>query len=222
MLTDQPGARDRHWYVARRWQEYEGERRANLLRIIGIGSFYIIHLMQFYGLRIGVLQLGEGGEVSRRFHVQVTLLAVIWTMLALGMLLALRQRIFPGWLKLLSTGADLVLLTAILLVADGPQSPLVVGYFLVIVLATLRFSLPLVRWATVGAMLGYLCLLGCAKWPETFGKGNVDLRVPRYEQLIVLVALALTGIMLGQVVRRVRTMAEDFADRVNGEGEGSS
>ena len=149
-------------------------------------------------------------------------LGIFVTMLALGMLLCLQQRIFPRWLKLFSTGSDLVLLTAILLIADGPQSPLLVGYFLVIVLATLRLSLPLVRFATVGSMFGYICLLGCAKWPATFGRGAVDLRVPRYEQLIVLVALALTGIVLGQVVRRVRHLAEDFAGRVSARGEDES
>ena len=226
MLPDQPSARDRPWYIAQRWQEYDAERRANLLRIVGIGSLYLVHLMHYHGLGIGALQLADEGSVRWQFHVQVTLLAVIWTMLALGMLLALQQRIFPRWLKLFSTAADLALLTAILLIADGPRSPLVVGYFLVIVLATLRLNLPLVRFATIGSMLGYITLLGCAKWPETFGRdlsgnGDVDLRVPRYEQLIVLVAFALTGIILGQVVRRVRNLAEDFAGRVNTEGEGS-
>ena len=55
-----------------------------------------------------------------------------------------------------------------------------------------------------------------------FGKGDVDLRVPRYEELIVLVALGLTGMMLGQIVRRVRHLAEEFAGRVGASGEGES
>ncbi len=219
MTPEDRNVRDRQWYIAERWQEYEGERRANLLRIIAIGSFYIVHLLNYHGLRIGVLRLADGGDVSREFHVQVTLLAVTWTMLAVGTLLCLRQRIFPRWLKLFSTGADIVLLTAVLYVSNGPQSPLVLGYPLIIVLATLRLSLPLVRFATVGSMLAYVCLLGCAKWPQTFGWGDVDLSVPRYEQLIVLLALALTGIILGQVVRRVRHLAEDFANLAGTKGE---
>jgi len=219
MTPEDRNVRDRQWYIAERWQEYEGERRANLLRIIAIGSFYIVHLLNYHGLRIGVLRLADGGDVSREFHVQVTLLAVAWTMLAVGTLLCLRQRIFPRWLKLFSTGADIVLLTAVLYVSNGPQSPLVLGYPLIIVLATLRLSLPLVRFATVGSMLAYVCLLGCAKWPQTFGWGDVDLSVPRYEQLIVLLALALTGIILGQVVRRVRHLAEEFAGRAGATGE---
>lgn len=210
--------RDRMWFITQRWQEYEAEGRANLLRIIGVGSFYTIHLIHYYTARgtlpwLGFLQLGEGGVVTREFHVSVTLLAVAWTMLAAGVLLCLQRRLFPAWLKFLSTGSDIFLLTAVLYLADGPRSPLVIGYFLILTLSSLRLSLPLVRFATVGCALGYLCLLGCAKWPITFGKGDVDLSVPRYHQLIVLVALLLAGVFLGQISRRARRVAEDFADR---------
>ena len=38
--------------------------------------------------------------------------------------------------------------------------------------------------------------------------------VPRYSQLIMLVALLVSGVVLGHVIRRVRSMAEDFARRV--------
>jgi hypothetical protein len=79
-------------------------------------------------------------------------------------------------------------------------------------------NLPLVRVATCGAMVGYLVLLGYAKWPERFGRGTVDVRVPRHEQLMVLAALALAGIMLGQIVRRVRRMSQEFALRVAARG----
>ena len=47
-----------------------------------------------------------------------------------------------------------------LTIADGPRSPLVVAYFLVIALAALRLSLPLMWMATLGSMAGYLFLLG--------------------------------------------------------------
>jgi len=85
---------------------------------------------------------------------------------------------------------------------------LVVGYFLVAALAALRFSLSLVRFATVGSMLGYLAVLGHAKWFAVR-----DLRVPRYHQVMFLLALGLTGITIGQVVRAVRAMAVDYGAR---------
>lgn len=203
---------ERQWYIVGRWQEYEGEGRANLLRIIAIAAFYGIELANYHGLNLGVLQIPKSG-VTPEFHHAVTALAVAWTMTALGVMLCLRRHIFPAALMFVSTGCDIVLLTSILLIADGPRSPLVAGYFLIIALATLRFSLPLVRCAAVGSMLGYLTLLGHDRWFRVPPLAE-ELRVPRYHQLIVLIALGLTGIMLGQVIRRVHHIAQEYARRL--------
>ncbi len=197
--TERPSTGDdRQWFIVGRWQEYEGEGRANLLRIAGIGAFYAIELANYWS-----------GAVTRPFHQAVTALALAWAMVALGVLFCLGQHIFPASLKFLSTATDIVLLTAILVLADGPKSPLVVAYFLLIVLATLRFSLWLTWFATIGSMSGYLFLLGYAKWFT-----QRDLHVTRYHQAIFLLALALAGIVLGQVIRRVRKMAIEYAARV--------
>jgi hypothetical protein len=217
------GSSEQNWFIAQRWQAYEAEGRANLLRIIAIGAFYIIHLWSYFSSQgrlpnFGFLQLAAAGEVSKQFHVLVTLLAVAWAMLALGILLALQQRIFPRWLPYFSTGCDIVLLSSIICLGSVARSPLVAGYFLILVLATLRLSLPLVRFATAGCALAYLCILGCAKWPSTFGidaitPAAVDIRVPRYHQVIVMLAIILAGVMLGQIVRRVRHLAVESAQR---------
>jgi len=160
-------------------------------------------------LRFGALELPPVEGVDRPFHFAITALAAIWATLALGIHVSLRQRIFPWYLKFFSTGADLILLTSILLVADGPSSPLVVGYFLVITLATLRLNLPLVWFATLGSMAGYLVLCGNARWFT-----DRDVGVPRYYQLIFLLALALAGVVLGQLIRRLPQIASDYARRI--------
>ena len=202
-------AADRQWFVIGRWQEYAGEARANLLRIAGIGAFYIIELINFYGLHVGPLDFPA--TVNVKFHEQVTALAVAWTMVALATLVCLKLRYFPAWLKYATTLSDVALLTTILMVADGPRSPLVVGYFLVIVLATLRFQLRLIWCATIASMIGYLWM--ATRFSDPYFNHR-DLSVPGYYQLIMLLALALTGIVLGQVIRRVRALAEDFSRRV--------
>lgn len=208
------------WHITQRWQQYEGEARANLLRIIAIGTFYVIHLWNYFSSlgRLpdwGFLQLAEAGEIDRRFHVMVTLLALAWIAMAAAIHLSLRARVFPGWLPAASTVADVLFLTGVLCISSGPRSPLVVGYFLVIALSALRFSLPLVRIATVSALFGYVGVLGSAKWPTAFGLASeVDFTVPRFHQLVVLAGLALTGIVVGQVIRRVRRLAEDYAQRL--------
>jgi hypothetical protein len=200
---------DRQWFIAGRWQEYEGEARANLLRIISIGVFYIVELINYHGLNVGFLQMPQIRDEP--FHRAVTALAAAWATLALALLLCLRRQVFPSSLKYISTTCDLVLLTAVLMVADGPRSPLVVGYFLIIALATLRFSLRLIWLATAGSLLGYLFLLGHDRW---YRAGDHAL-VERYQQMIVLLALLLTGIVLGQVIRRVRCLADDYAKRLD-------
>jgi hypothetical protein len=203
-------ARDRQWFILSRWQEYEAEARANLLRIVGIGAFYAIEMIN-HGVQLGPLQLPP--VVSDRFHQSITGLAVAWTMLALATHLCLRRRYFPPALKFVTTACDLVLLTAVLMVADGPRSPLAVVYFLILALAALRLRVPLVWLATVGAMGSYLFLLGYVKY-FVDAERAATMTVPRYYQLIMLAALAITGVTLGQLIRRVRTLAEEFARRV--------
>lgn len=202
---------DPEWFIVSRWQEYEGERRANLLRLLGILAFYLIELANYRGVNLGVLELPKVAGVDRQFHLAVTALAVGWAVCGWGVLVLLQRRVFPAALKFASTGLDLVFMTMILLLADGPRSPLSAVYFLLIGLAALRFSLPLVRFATAGAMAGYLALLGNALWYRE------SLRVPRYHQLIFLLALALAGVLAGQLVRRVREAAADYARRRSGE-----
>jgi hypothetical protein len=210
---------DRAWYITQRWQQYEGEARANLLRVTAIGAFYLLHLWNYLGSQgklpnWGFLELDKVGAVDRRFHILATLLALSWAMAAAAVHLCLRHQIFPRWISAASTTIDLFMLTSVLCISNGPQSPLVVGYLLIIVLAALRFSLPLVRWTTAGAVLGYVCVLGVAKWPERFGRDlATDIRVPRYEELVMLAGIAFCGVFVGQIVRRTRPLAEDFCQR---------
>jgi hypothetical protein len=217
-------ASDRNWFIAQRWMAYEAEARANLLRIIAIGAFYLVHLWSYFSAQgrlpnFGVLQLAGAGEINKQFHLLATLLAVTWAMLALGILLALQQRIFPSWLPYFSTGCDIVMLTGIICVGSAARSPLIAGYFLILVLSALRLSLPLVWFSTAGCVVAYLFVLGIAKWPDRFGftkilgETTTDLRVPRYHQMITLLAIVLAGVMLGQIMRRVRHLASDFAGR---------
>lgn len=210
---------DRNWFITQRWQAYDAESRANLLRIIAIGAFYLVHLWSYFGSQgrlpnYGFLQIAESGQITQKFHLLITLIAVAWAMLALGILLALQNRIFPRWLPYLSTGADIVLLTSMVCLGGMARSPLIVAYFLVLILATLRLSLPLVWFATAGCGLAYLFVLGCAKWSahgslsESLGQKSAELSVPRYHEMIVLVAIVMAGVILGQITRRVRHLVE--------------
>ena len=157
--------------------------------------------------------LAQPTAESTAFHQRATAVAVAWTLVALAVLLALRLRIFPAALKYVSTTCDLLLLTALASLAAGPGSPLVLAYFLIIALAALRFNLGLVWFTTLGAMAGYWLLVGLedAKTSRWFDAQHA---VPPVTQLITLLSLGLTGIVIGQVVRRVRSLADGYADRL--------
>jgi len=216
MATAVAGAQpvgNRQWYIVGRWQEYEGEGRTNLLRILAIGVFYLVELANYYWISHG----SENPDFTA-YHQKVTALAVAWTMVSLAVLLCLRLRVFPAFLKYVSTGCDLLLLTALASVdhglsspaPDGPDSPLVLAFFLVLALAAVRFSLGLVWFATLGSMAGYMALVALRdkSWFDA------DHSVPPVTQLITVLSLALTGIVLGQVIRRMRSLAEEYSARM--------
>ncbi len=207
MTTATAVVHDRQWFIVGRWQEYEGESRANLLRIVAVGAFYIVELLRFY-----VFEKGAAEQLA--FHRQATMIAVAWTMVALAIMLCLKLRIFPAALKYASTACDILLLTALAaLNGPGPFSPMVLGYFLIVAMAALRFSLGLVWFATLGGMLGYWSLVGLedAKTSRWFDAVHA---VPPARQLVTLLSLGLTGIVIGQVVRRVKGMASEYAQRL--------
>ena len=189
---------ERQWYISGRWQEYEGESRANLLRVAGIAAFYVVELL-------------NRANVDARFHSAVTALAAAWVMCAWAVYVCLKRRVFPAGMKYVSTGIDLLLFTCLLLLGDGPRSPLVAGYFFILCLAALRFNVGLVRFAAAGAVASYVVVFRQALWMRP------ALAVPRNHELIVVLALVLCGTTLGQVLRRVREFADDYSRRL-GEG----
>jgi len=196
-------ASERQWYIVGGWQEYEGEGRANLLRIVAIGAFYTVQLVQFY-------VIGRADPALLKFHQSATALAVAWSMVALLVLLCLRRQIFPAALKYGSTACDIVLLTALAWLAGGATSSITRVFFLLIALSALRFNLGLVWFSTLGCMLGYEALVGMSD--KTWF--DAQHAIPPVENLIVLLSLGLTGIVLGQVIRRVRSLADDYAARL--------
>jgi hypothetical protein len=208
MATANDSQNDRQWFIVGRWQEYEGEARANLLRIVAIGVFYIVQLVSFYASTSH--DDTDAFNEAQTFHQAATALAVAGSLVSLAILLCLRRRIFPASLKFISTASDIILLTSLASIGSGPKSPLVVVYFLIIAMAGLRFSLRLVWCATICSMLGYLTLVGI-KDEAWFDPVHF---VAPVEQVMTLCSLGLTGIVLGQVIRRVRALADDYSRRV--------
>jgi hypothetical protein len=194
------------WKIVQRWQEFRIEALVNFLRLSCIILFYLIELINFHGLKLGPIEINKVVDLS--FHKLISALALLWGAISIGIFLFLRERIFPSLFKYLTTGLDLIFLTLILFLADGARSPLVVCYFLIIILSSIRMNLFLVRFSTLGALTGYWLL-------------NVNVLShhlpppPFYHSLIFSSALLLTGIFLGQLTRQIRSVSEEYRSRLS-------
>lgn len=194
---------DLPWTAAQRMEAWAGELRVNVLRVAGIVAFYGHHLFN---------QLVLKQEFPPRYTLAVTAVAVVWAAGALALHVALTGLWMPPPLRFLSIGFDVLMTTSLLILSDGPRSPLIILLFLVIATAPLRLDLRVVWTGTLLALLSYAFVCGHALWvrPEN--------RVPRRQELMVALGLALAGFLAGQAVRQARRFAQDYADRVRPEG----
>ncbi len=198
--SDSPQLRAGHWLPA------AADVRGNVVRMIAIAGFYGIHLLNVYlpGLESSSVRASAGLAelpVSSTVHLSVSVLVFAWLMQAMGVHLAAMTKPLTRPLALAVIVGDAIWLTAALCFSTGATGPLVAGYFLIIGLAALRLDLWLIRWATVATVLGYLFVLGATRWPLGLLKEIPVVSVPRYHQLMTIIALVLMGVVLGQTVR---------------------
>lgn len=199
------------WHVMCRWRQYVAEQRVNVLRICTIALFYLVHLLRYQaGAGTGGLSfLQDGGSaISYQRHLGITLVVAAWVFFSLTVHVLLLDRIFPRRLPLLSICLDCVFLTAVLVCSSGAASPLVCGYFMIVMMAGLRLDLAWVRAAAGCSLAGYLILLGCGRWPMGMLLADPLPIVPRYHQIVVCLAIVCSGVIVGQIVRHVRHIVE--------------
>jgi hypothetical protein len=159
-------------------------------------------LVVFYTHHLALLGVGREDE-GGWFHWTVTGLLAVW-----GLSAWLFQRLTARpWWHVAATyswaAADVLLLTAFLLIGNGPQSALLVGYHLLIAGTALRFRTGLVWLVTGLCMVSYAVLIVAAwqLWPKL-------LPAPQAPAIFEL-SLALMGLILTQLLRRVRAVVQN-------------
>ena len=204
MTTDTPTP-DR-WDDVRRVEEWAGEVRVNLIRLVGIVLFYGRHLVEY-------LLAGPGSPVRGVYHLRVTWIAGAWAAAAVLVRFQLGRRVVPWWLKYATTAWDLSLVTLLCTIAGGPRSPLVLLLFPVVAMSPLRLDLRLVYAATAGAIVAYLAVLATYAWGKIgYARyyATSDVRIPRGEEATHVLALLVAGLLAGQVVRQARRLAGGY------------
>ncbi len=189
-------AADPAWNAAQRLEGLAGEVRVNLIRLVALVAFYGHHLVNVFVVR-------DNPSLQGAYHTVVTSLVLAWALAVLVIHYCLMRRWLPSVLKYVVTAWDILLITTLLMVSSDGRSMLAVLYFLVIVAAPLRLSLPLVWMATLGAMAGYAFFLGYVRWQLQMPP---EQRLSRPQQIVFLLALGAAGLLAGQFVRQCRRL----------------
>ena len=195
-----------NWDDVSRVEAWAGEIRVNLVRLVAIVLFYGRHLVEFFMSR-------PPSNEMMAYHTRVTWVVAVWAAAVVMLHVNLVRRRVVAELKYASAVWDAAMITLLCCIAGGPRSPLVLLFFPLIATAPLRMSLRLVWVTTAAGMLGYLCVLGYYAWYRIgFTKyyATPELRIPRSEEAVYLLAMLVSGLLAGQMVRQARRMVTGY------------
>jgi hypothetical protein len=197
---------DDQWAAARRIEGWAGEVRVNLVRLAALIVLYGQHV-------VNVLLIRDDPTLAGSYNTAVTALAAAWSVSVVLLYFFLARRWVPPALKYVVTLWDVILISVLVALSDVSRTPLLVLYFLVIIAAPLRLSLPLVYVTTLSSIAAYLGLVGAyAYYVVGYERYYTEpgLRIPRTHEVIFVLALGAAGILAGQVVRQARRLAQGY------------
>jgi hypothetical protein len=176
------------WLTRR--EAWAADRRSNVIRLAAVGVFTVNEFINYHLLKV----------VDLRFHVGSLLIAGIWVLCTGLFTILLREHIWPRAISYVIVSTDVLLLTWLLLLADGPKSPLVVLYFLVIALSGTRVDPKVCLYTGAAAAFGYGAVLEFTK------RQKPEFLVPPYHAVIVALALLLMGMVMAHLVGRALSL----------------
>jgi serine/threonine-protein kinase len=165
-------------------------------------------LLAFYTVEAVVYTLGT---VEPAFHQTVSLLVVVWVVTALGLQQFLKNGQWPFAARYLWGTLDSALLLAVLLVADGAASSLVVGYPLLIVASSLWYRVRFVWFTSALSLVSY----GVLVWDFYVRRPELQARCyPGFERhvVFVLALLAFAGVT-AHLVDRLRSLSTYYGHK---------
>ncbi len=181
------------WTRLRRWVRREPELAARVGGLAILGT--LVQVNYFAGTVPGL-----------RAHLLVTAISILWVIASFAFQFALRKERRVDAIRLAWLGTEVVLLTAILRIRDDPLSATVIVYALLIAAAGSWSRVRLVWWTTALAESAYAALildaLARGKFPGAANNIN-----------IVMGALALTGFVVAQQVKRIWAISSYYEQR---------
>jgi len=182
------------WYV----MGWARRKPALASRIGALGLFFGVATMNFFR-----------GAIDKTYYVQTSYVLLGWLIMSIvcQRLHQNRRLHFPA--RFLWGAIDTILLLFVLLISDGPASPLVVAYLLLIVSSGLWFRVRFVTMITCLSILSYGILLFdyYLLWrPESRAMAPMEFDEP----IIMLLAMIVIGGVTAHLVARVRTLTSIY------------
>ena len=185
-------------HLGQRLWSWTRRQPALALRLGALGLFYVVEIVNYFA-----------GVVGWDFHWRISLLMGTWAVASAVCQQFLESRRWSIPARFAWGTLDAILLLSVLLVADGAGSPLIVGYFLLIVGSGLWFRVRFVTFMTVLSLLSYGILVADAYFrrPE-LGPLGTDRHV------IFAVALVVVGAAVAYLTQRVRTLSNFYGHKL--------
>lgn len=179
------------------------------MRLVALGLFYVAFLVVDTLKR----QYHFGDRpADGLFHLEIVAILAVWTTASL-----VCQRLYDSqrWsipARFLWGALDSLLLLAVLLVADGVASPLVIGYPLLIVGSGLWFRVRFVWFMTALSVVSYGILTLEFYWTAADLRPAFDPDADRH--VINVLGLLVLGVAVAYLVHRVRTLSSFYRRQV--------
>jgi serine/threonine-protein kinase len=139
-------------------------------------------------------------------HVAAISVLVFWLLISFLCQRGLEIERHAHWIRLVWSAADPITLTALLLIAQGFGSPLLVLYPTLIAASGFWLRVPLVATTTGTSLLGYLVLLMDANLRGVS-------RVPSHWHILAFVGIVVTGFSIVYLVNRVSALTRFYEQR---------
>ncbi len=186
------------WQLFRRIREVDSALQLNVIRLIGIVTFFAIHLFNY-------LMMDNPSNHYQEFHKSAIWLTTAWLLMTVAIFVAYFAQRLPWYAKYCSTIADIALLTAVAAIGEKADASIVVIYFVIVTASLLRFSKPLICVTTIGCFLGFLTQVGLTD--QSWFDEQHD--VPLTKTMITLAAILLNGFVCWQICRSVQRWIEN-------------
>ena len=133
-------------YVTEKLFEVSSSHLINRLRLGGVVLFFFVHCLNYYHF----------GYTTSDVHKAMLSITALWFVFCGAIFLAHKFMVSRWWIKFLGSFIDVFLLSMILWVGDGPKSPLVSLYLILLILSGLHFSFSLLKCTIVFVIFAYL------------------------------------------------------------------